>query len=62
MNYISKCRLWLKAIEGVEIYVKRCIVTVNESNCYTEEEKEELLDCYNDIILSLEQVLRNDIE
>ena len=62
MNYISKCRIWLEAVQGVEAYVNRRIADVTNNETLTKGEKEELLDCYNDIILSLEAVLKNDIE
>ena len=62
MNYISKCRLWLEAVEGVEAYINRRIAALAENENLGKEEKEELMDCYNDIILTLEAVLKNDIE
>ena len=62
MNYITKCRLWLEAVEGVEGYVNRRIHCLESNEELTKDEKEELLDCYNDIILTLEAVLKNDIE
>ena len=62
MNYIAKCRLWLEAVQGVEAYVNRRIADVTNNETLAKDEKEELLDCYNDIILSLEAVVRNDIE
>ena len=62
MNYISKCRLWLEAVEGVEAYVNRKITAVTDDETLSKEQKEVLLDCYNDIILTLEAVLKNDIE
>ena len=62
MNYISKCRLWLEAVEGVEAYINRRIAALAENENLSKEEKEELMDCYNDIILTLEAVLKNDIE
>ena len=62
MNYISKCRLWLEAVEGVEAYINRRIAALAENENLGKEEKEELMDCYNDIILTLEAVLKKDIE
>ena len=62
MNYISKCRMWLEAVEGVEAYINRRIAALAENENLSKEEKEELMDCYNDIILNLEAVLKNDIE
>ena len=62
MNYIAKCRLWLEAVQGVEAYVNRRLADVAANEMLTKDEKEELIDCYNDIILSLEAVLKNDIE
>lgn len=62
MNYIAKCRLWLEAVQGVEAYVNRRIAAVEGDETLTKDQKEELLDCYNDIILSLEAVLKNDID
>ena len=62
MNYISKCRIWLEAVQGVEAYVNRRIADAAANEMLTKDEKEELMDCYNDIILSLEAVLKNDIE
>lgn len=62
MNYIAKCRLWLEAVEGVEAYINRRMSASLENENLTKEEKEVLQDCYNDIILTLEAVLKNDIE
>ena len=62
MNYISKCRIWLEAVQGVEAYVNRRVADVSANEMLTKDEKEELIDCYNDIILTLEAVLKNDIE
>ena len=62
MNYIAKCRIWLEAVQGVESYVNRRIAAVTDDQTLTKDQKEELLDCYNDIILALEAVLKNDIE
>lgn len=62
MNYIAKCQLWLEAVQSVEAYVNRRIAAVEGDETLSKDQKEELLDCYNDIILSLEAVLKNDIE
>lgn len=62
MNYISKCRIWLEAVEGVESYINRRMADLLSNESLSKEEKEVMTDCYNDIILTLEAVLKNDIE
>lgn len=62
MNYINKCRLWLEVIEGLERYIKMKIENIDEDIYYNKEEKEVLLDCYEDILSTLEAVLKNDID
>lgn len=62
MNYISKCRIWLEAVEGVEAYINRRMADLLSNDSLSKEEKEVMTDCYNDIILTLEAVLKNDID
>lgn len=62
MNYISKCRIWLEAVEGIEAYVNRRMADLLGNENLSKEEKEVMSDCYNDIILTLEAVLKNDID